>query len=443
MDDDSSKITRRYLEGLAHGREAASLLPDNAPFTDEQKAWLSGFLSGMFGRRDRAPPHVNPARATTRDATPPTPAVTERRAAVALPPSAYHEGNPYAARLLRVEPIPTVALAEHFELALDVEGSGLEFRAGDRVGIRRQTEPDKVRDVLRRLSARGQEPVPARQGTAPAWRVLLEEVDIERPTAAFVLLLARSARDREERATLDGDHGQPRPGLNVSAYLRRFPSARPDLVELVRSLQPIEPTVHAILRSARAAETALEIFVTANGVGHPENRGAPTSLFSDLAAGKVRRGDWLPAYIVDVPAMRVPSDPTTPAVFIGVGASAGATLQSLLEERAAGRENGRNWLFMADGPSRSFPFRAAFDAWQTSRVLTRYESLAGPTPLLVERLAAHREMLRRWFIDGAVFYLAVPAADVEPLTRTLVSICGESALETRNADGARLRVAAF
>jgi len=44
---------------------AFPLIPDNAPFTPEQRAWLNGFLAGMFSRTHVAPAAPAPAPVTT------------------------------------------------------------------------------------------------------------------------------------------------------------------------------------------------------------------------------------------------------------------------------------------------------------------------------------------------------------------------------------------
>jgi sulfite reductase (NADPH) flavoprotein alpha-component len=445
--DDAGKATRRYLEGLAHGREAASLLPDAAPLSAEQKAWLSGFLSGLFGRSEAAEPRLNPLRATLRD-TPPQPAAAmklDRRPEplqLRSPRSqTYHRDNPYAARLLRIEASPASGNVESYRVVVDVEGSGIEFAAGDRVGVRRQTDPDKVRDVLRRLSARGQEPVPSREGTAPAWRVLLEEVDIERPTSELVLLLARSARDRDERATLEADAGATRDGLNVAGYLRRFPSARPELAELVRSLRPIEPTVHSVARSRLAGENAIELFVPPSfPSSRDKRRDVPCAVFADLAAGRIHRGDWLPIYVIERSALRLPTDPGAPAIFIGAGVSDVATIHSLLDERALTKATGRNWVF-APVRSEAAAFHGAFENWLASRLVTRYDAVTGGAAELAERLSQQKDMLARWFVDGAVVYVTAPEAELERIVRVLVTIFGETSLSAADADGPRLRLA--
>lgn len=445
--DETGRLTRRYLEGLAHGREAASLLPDTAPFTPEQKAWLSGFLSGLFGRGDASEPRLNPARATIREPHAPVVQKLERRgengvakrAASSLP---YHPDNPYAARLVRITPFPAEGIAECFQVALDIEGSDISYQPGDYVGIRRQTDPDRVRDVLRRLSARGQEPVPSREGSAPAWRVLLEEVDIERPTREFVALLTRSARDRDERATLEADREEPRDGMNIAGYLRRFPSARPDLAELVRTLYPIEPTLHAVVRSPLADRRALEMLVVPVGsASETSRRDVPCAVFADLAAGRLHRGDWLPIYIVERPEWRLPVDTGAPVVFLGSGLPQSASFHALLDERALTKAGGRNWLITATPAGESGPFHSAFRALSDARFLTRYEAVQGGTGDLIDRLYANRDMLGRWFLDGAIVYVGAPGSEADKVVRALGTIFGDRSLSAESAAGARLRIA--
>ena len=447
--DETGRLTRRYLEGLAHGREAASLLPDTAPFTPEQKAWLSGFLSGLFGRGDAAEPRLNPARTTIREAQPPVVQRAERRveAAAAKKPAPtlpYHLDNPYAARILRVTPFPAEGVPECFQVAVDVEGSDIDFNPGDCVGIRRQTDPDKVRDVLRRLSARGQEPVPSREGSAPAWRVLLEEVDIERPTREFVALLTRSARDRDERATLEADREEPRDGMNIAGYLRRFPSARPDLGDLVRTLYPIEPTLHSIVRSPLADRRSLELLVVpAANAAESSRRDVPCAVFADLAAGRLHRGDWLPIYVTARPEWQLPADPGAPAIFVGSGLAHAGSFHALLDERSLTKAGGRNWLLTATPSGEAGPFHAAFRGLSESRTLTRYESVEGGPTELIDRLHANKDMLGRWFLDGAVVYVGAPGAEVDRVVRALGSIFGERSLSAESSGVARLRIAGY
>jgi sulfite reductase (NADPH) flavoprotein alpha-component len=445
--DETGRLTRRYLEGLAHGREAASLLPDTAPFSPEQKAWLSGFLSGLFGRGDAPEPRLNPSRTTIREPQAPVIQRPERRvepgpAKRPASPLPYHVDNPYAARLLRVTPFPDDGVPECFQVAVDIEGSDIEFQSGDCVGIRRQTDPDKVRDVLRRLSARGQEPVPSREGSAPAWRVLLEEVDIERPTREFVALLTRSARDRDERATLEADREEPRDGMNISGYLRRFPSARPDLSELVRTLYPIEPTLHSIVRSPLADRRTLELLVVpAASAVESSRREVPCAVFADLAAGRLHRGDWLPVYVSERSDWRLPADPGAPVIFVGSGLPQAASFHALLDERSLTKAGGRNWLLTATPSGEAGPFHAAFLALGESRLLTRYDAVEGGSAELIERLNANRDMLGRWFLDGAVVYVGAQGVEGDRVVRALGSIFGERSLAAESSGAARLRIA--
>ena len=39
------------------------LIPDHAPFTQEQRAWLNGFLAGVFSRAGTAPVASAPSQA--------------------------------------------------------------------------------------------------------------------------------------------------------------------------------------------------------------------------------------------------------------------------------------------------------------------------------------------------------------------------------------------
>src|SRR6185312_15113669 len=138
-----------------------------------------------------------------------------------------------------------------------------------------------------------------------------------------------------ERATLEADREEPRDGMNVAAYLRRFPSARPELSELVRTLYPIEPTLHSIVRSPYADAHSLELLVVPSSPSSQDGRREiPSAVFADLAAGRLHRGDWLPVYVAPRPEWQLPADPSTPVIFVGSGLPQIASFHALLDERA-------------------------------------------------------------------------------------------------------------
>jgi sulfite reductase (NADPH) flavoprotein alpha-component len=406
----------RFYEGLEQGRVAAKLLPENAPLSPEQRAWLGGFLTGLLGANEIIDARASAFLAND-DVTSKTKEVEAEAAAAA------QRDNPFAVRLKRVE---TLLLSEPYAYGLtaDTDGSKVEFSVGDRAGVCRQNDPDRVRALLRRLNARGQEDVTARRGTGPAWQVLLEETDIETPSRNFVSLLASVAKDREERRSLEALLDEIPEGMNVSNLLRRFPSARPRVAELVPALHAIEPSIHPIAASPLAAECAIDLLVVA-GAAHGGARarvGVAPSIVTDIVAGRLRKGDWLPLFVVPRPEFQLPEDPLVPLVFIGSGAAAG-TARAFCDHRSRLRPHGRSWVLLAPSfPDADTLYQRDFERFLEARVLARLDCVSGGISSLVDRVLVHGEMLSRWLLDGAVVYVETSPEEAPFVERALATV---------------------
>src|SRR5437763_1089769 len=111
------------------------VLPETAPFSSLQRAWLSGFLAGMFSSADA-----------------PSPAAT-----IAMKHDRKH---PFAARLLenrRLDGPESEKETRH--LVLDLKGSNLTFEPGDALGVHPENSPQTVDQILELLGAGGAEDV--------------------------------------------------------------------------------------------------------------------------------------------------------------------------------------------------------------------------------------------------------------------------------------------
>src|SRR5438552_123391 len=121
----------------------ASLLPETAPFTPEQRIWLDGLFAGLLALDGSITPlsaedaAALPAKAAT---APGPPAVTAPAVVLAAEPAREAAGRS------RDHPVEATFLArtrlnkegsekETYHVEFDLDGSGLDYAVGDSFGI--------------------------------------------------------------------------------------------------------------------------------------------------------------------------------------------------------------------------------------------------------------------------------------------------------------------
>jgi len=410
-----------YDQGLQAGEQAARSAP--APFSEEQLAWLCGFVSGLGATPHSTIPPSPASASPTHPVSPsypasasslgsqPTPIGVDRHVDRDTDPAAqpmaersadkYGRDNPYAARVLELTPI-TTERPRSWHLVLDIEGSGITCGPGDLLGVFPGNEPDLVRNLLRLLGARGQENVTTRQGSAPAWRALLEELDLRLVTRELVKLMAARARQRDDAAELNILlNKRELPTKSVLDMLQDFPSARPSLAEFVTTLSPLAPEYVPISASRALHADTLEALASPSSDLEPRSGG----LFHRMAKEQLKPGDWLSVYVHRQEAGRPPTDPDAPVILLAHDACA-ACARAFLQERHAAGARGRNWLFLSQSGEGLGPHYAQeLATWQASRLLTRLDVAAPGFERLLERLESQFDMIERWLLDNSLLYV--------------------------------------
>lgn len=464
---------------------ATPLIPESAPFTPAQRAWLNGFLAGLYGGAE-APANATPVAPAEEDFPWHDPALElAERLALA-------EGKPQPRRLMAamaqldcgqcgfVCKTYAEALASGAETSasLCVPGGKETSKAlktllaeapvaaqaaapkptgpaGEPVGFVAATRltgaasAKDIRHVVIDLAGSGLayqpgdsigvvvendpalvDAVIAALGADDALRpVLLAERDIARPLDRTLDLLSAAARDPREAAMLrklaDGDDDAEPKSADLLDLLQAFPSARPPLADLIASLPTLKPRLYSIASSPLAAPGRVELCV---GVVQAEHRGRVRDGVASCHLGFRAAPDRpLHAY-VQTSHFRLPAEPDRPVIMIGPGTGI-APFRAFLQHRAATGAAGRNWLFFGDQRSATdFLFAPEITAWQQRGLLTRLSlawSRDGAKKVYVQdRMREAAGDLWRWLQDGAHLY-----------------VCGDASRMAKDVDAALREIA--
>lgn len=454
------------------------LIPDTAPFSAEQRAWLNGFLAGLYGGAQQAaapapedfpwhdPALELPERLALAEGRPPARRLMAAMAqldcgqcgfvcktyAEALASGAetspslcqpggkptrealkalLAEAKPAAAAAPAAKPAgparePTpVLLSERLtgagsgkdvrRIVLDLSATSLRYEPGDSLGVSVRNDPVLVDQLCAALHI-----------TDDATREALATAhDIARPLDRTTDLLAGAAADHAEaralRALSEGEDGVL-DGFDLLDLIRAFPSARPPLADLLASLPALKPRLYSIASSPLAVPGRVELCV---GVVRDERRGR---LREGVASTHLAfRAEAVLAH-VQPSHFRLPPRAETPVIMVGPGTGI-APFRAFLQHRAAQGLKGRTWLFFGDRHlATDFLFREEIAAWQGDGTLERLSLAWSRDGAAKDYVQDHMERaapdLWRWLGDGAHLY-----------------VCGDASRMAKDVDGALRRIA--
>jgi sulfite reductase (NADPH) flavoprotein alpha-component len=465
------------------------LIPENAPFSPAQRAWLNGFLAGLYGgatqpmsvaplaapepaedhpwhdpvlelperlalAEDRPLPQrlmaamgqldcgqcgymcqtYAAALAEGRESSislcvpgaKPTQLALKRLIAEAptLPaaPATHAPTVPTGrdVRILAVEPLTGPGSSKDVRhVAVDLLDSGLTYTPGDSLSIAVPNDPALV-DII--LAALGTNDEAVRDA-------LTSDLDIARPLDRTLDLLAGAAVHPKHAAALralsDGETGAEPADADLLDLLQAFPSARPPIPDLLRSLPQLRPRLYSIASSQRVTprEVHLCVAVVRDMRRDRLRHGVASGFLAERAIthGPIRAS-------IQASYFRLPADPRTHIIMCGPGTGI-APFRAFLQERAALGIKGRAWLLFGERQrAHDFLYGAELKAWLADGTLSRLDVAFSrdhaKKDYVQHRMAENAADLWRWLQDGAHFY-----------------VCGDATRMARDVDAALRRVA--
>ncbi len=371
-----------HLEKLGASRVAPRTDCDvdyEGPFT----AWLDSALSA-FG------------------SAPATPSMSEGASETA---AGFSKKNPFPAPVRIVRNLNAPGSAKEVNhVEFDLAGSGLAYEAGDALGVYPHNCHDHVSAVIRALGCDGEEAVPSPAGELPLRTALTQHFDLGKPSPALLTLLGVS---------------EPVPHHVLDALLAA--PAKPAPALFVGALKKIQPRLYSISSSPKAHPGRVHLTVGAvryevNGI---PRKGVCSTFLAERALAHGTAGVFVHAN----PAFRPPADPSVAMIMVGPGTGI-APFRAFLEERAATRATGKNWLFFGDQKAATdFLYREELEALRASGVLTRLDVAFSRDQQ--EKVYVQNRMLEKaaelyaWLEAGAHFY-----------------VCGDAGRMARDVDAA-------
>lgn len=375
-------------------------------YDDEFVEWKAGVMEAMGG------------------------AATEADEAVIAADEPYGKANPYPAPLITTENLNKAgSQRETYHVEIGLDGSGLEYEAGDALSVKPNNPPAVVDEILALLPFNTKDEVPLPGGgEAPLREALITSYDIRSLNKNLIEKWQAHSGSPFLRALVEGGDKQQFEdfcwGRELIDLVTDHPADFADGEEFVGVLKKLQPRLYSIASSPKAhpGEVHLTVAIVRYN-SHGRERGGVCSTFMSDRAGDVLPG----VFVHSNKAFRLPEDTSKDVIMVGPGTGI-APFRAFLEEREATEATGRNWLFFGN-PHRStdYIYEEELTGMEERGVLTK-NSLAfsrdqAEKIYVQDRMIEEGAELWEWLQNGGYFYVCGDASrmakDVDKALHTI------------------------
>ena len=365
-------------------------------------------------------------------------------------------------------------------IVFNLGDSGLEYKAGDALGVVPRCPPELVDELLQICGFTGEEEVETNLGQCTLREALTDRYEIHRVSKKWLKGISERTGEkpakmetrivsRKRSSSLDGTlivdweakNEQDTPegyvemgefGDNSAILLqeiisnndamedyiwsRDYVDALGDFIgfgftpqQLLEGMDRLKPRLYSIASSPDFEKGTVHLTVAIVRYNHHERdrTGLCTGFMADRCeAEKTQVG----VYMSPTRSFVLPEDGGRDAIMVGPGTGI-APFRAFLQQREINNDSGRNWLFFGDWTEEGeYLYRDEMDKWKESGIISKHDlawSRQGDEKVYVQHLMKNNgEEIWNWIEGGAYFYVCgdkqYMAKDVHS---TLINICSE------------------
>ncbi|MFI3245987.1 MAG: assimilatory sulfite reductase (NADPH) flavoprotein subunit [Ferrimonas sp.] len=364
-------------------------------FENDASHWCQTVLAALPSVPDKAASVVS---LVPTDA-PPQPT----QAAVAESQVRYDKNTPYTAELLTNQKITgrhSNKDIRHIEL--DLADSGLQYHAGDALGVWLPNDPALVTEITTLLGWADDAELTAQ---------LRDQFELTLLNPATVKAWAAHANQPALNALIN----EP-PALRdfivnhqLVELLQQFPIT-PDTLSkaaFTALLRPLTPRLYSI--ASAQEEVGDEVHLTVAEVAHERAGTVRLGAVSGALARRLQAGDPIQVYVSPNNHFRLPPDDNTPIIMIGPGTGI-APFRAFMQARDARGARGENWLFFGNPTfTDDFLYQTEWQAYVEQGLLSRIDLAFSRDQAhkiyVQDRMWEQGATLFEWLQRGAHLYL--------------------------------------
>lgn len=342
--------------------------------------------------------------------------------------SGWSRKNPYMATIVDNHCLSGPRSAKEIRhIAFDLGDSGLEYQAGDAMGVMPVNNADLVNLLLKRVNADYDTQIAGQD--APLGHVLTHDLEISTPPKSLINAIADKSGHEELQRILDNGDKEALEsflwGRDTLDLLNLNPDQEIAPEELLGWLKPLQHRAYSISSSPKAHPG--EVHLTVAAVRWVFDRRPHMGVCSTFLADQMAEGQAAGIFMTPNKSFRVPEDNDAPVIMVGPGTGI-APFRAFLQERQARGAKGKNWLFFGDQHRESdFIYEDEIGEMSKSGMLNRLDLAfsrdQAEKVYVQDRMRQNGKALFAWLQDGGHFY-----------------VCGDALRMARDVDAALLEI---
>lgn len=347
----------------------------------------------------------------------------------------YTKEQPFTAQLSVHQKITATTAEKDVEhIEIDLSNSGIQYCAGDALGVWPINSTELVNEILALNQLSGSETVKLSDGRAIDLRTgLTEHADITQNTPALVQKYAAISGNESLQKTVENADA-------LDAYLAVTPpvgvlAAHPHILDaqtLFELFRPQTPRLYSIASSQD--EVGEEVHLTVGVVRFDHNNHTYTGAASGFLGQHIEEGGNVRVFVEPNPHFRLPENGSTPVIMIGAGTGV-APFRAFMQQRAANGDEGKNWLFFGNQKfTDDFLYQLEWQEFRKDKLLTRADlawsrQQIGEKVYVQHKLRAAATEVWQWLQQGAHIYVCGDASrmarDVEQALLDIIAEQGK------------------
>ena len=342
----------------------------------------------------------------------------------------YSKANPFPSDVLQNFNLNGPGDKQTHQIALSLDGSGLEYEVGDALGVYPLNSAAVVDEIISNLPFKSG-PVPTPDGSeVPLREALINHYDIGSLNKSIIQKWQAKSGSPFLRSLVAADDKKAWDdfcwGRELIDLVIDHPADFSDGEEFVSILKKLQPRLYSIASSPRAhpGEVHLCVGIVRYETYGRKRGGTCSSFFADRLGGGVQPR----VFVHSNSAFRLPTNGETPVIMVGPGTGI-APFRAFLEERKATGATGKNWLFFGNPHSATdFLYEGELQDYLADGTLMKLDlawSRDQKEKIYVQNLMVKNGAeLWSWLQDGAAFY-----------------VCGDASRMAKDVDQALLTIA--